>query len=180
MNYCNLTCCIALTDYLSYVYFAFTLFFLIPFSLFIVFQLFQVVKIDVYLWKAKNNKTLYPSDYLFDLVTVLLKKRLWFDAIKLLESAQNLSELEKPQYFNALGFVYYSVHKYNIAKFYYLKALKLKKNYIVALQNLAKLYDIAKNYEMAASTYQTVLTYDPLNKVAKKSLRALGRFSKDY
>lgn len=171
MIYCSIVLASS-ADQLQYVYFVSLLFLLIPFSCFIVFQLFQLAKIEICCSKIKfdNSVALHDTDELFDLLSGLIKKCLWLDAVNLMEQNYTLPGLDACQYFNALGFVYYKMEAYNLAKSYYIEALSIKEDYIVALQNLAEVYDVLKDRKLAFSTYEYILRHDPCNSSAMKYL----------
>lgn len=114
---------------------------------------------------------LYSIDELFDMLNILIEKRLWFKAVKLMESGIDIPLNKMHQYFNALGLVYYSMGQYDLARLYYLKALDIKDNYIVALQNLAKVYEKAENYALVLSVYKSILKYDSTNKIAQQYIK---------
>ncbi len=107
----------------------------------------------------------------FGVLNTLARKKLWFESIKWIESRSNLQISKMHQYFNALGFVYYNMQRYDLAKLYYIEALEFKKDYIVALQNLAKLYEVLDDGKSAMSAYKRILKYDPSNKFAERYLK---------
>lgn len=142
------------------------------FFCFIFFQVFQSVKLELFFYQLKSKEEkLYSVDELFDALKILIEKRLWFKAVKLIESVTNVPVDKMHQYFNALGFIYYSMNQYDLARLYYLKALDVKHNYIIALQNLAKVYEKNKNYALVLSVYKSILKYDSTNKIAQQYMR---------
>jgi len=60
--------------------------------------------------------------------------------------------------------------QHNLAILYYLKALSSQEDYIIALQNLAKVYEKKKNYDLASSTFKKILKYDEFNILANEYL----------
>lgn len=153
---------------LPYIYFVFMLLFLIPLSVFVVSQLLCLIKVSIDLYNLSRFKSDILSSHtgLFSILRLLTDRRLWFDSIKLMELNRSSSQLQMHKYFNALGFVYYSMQKYDLAKFYYLQSLAVQDKYIVALQNLAKVYDTLRDTESALLIYKRVLDQDPGNKTA--------------
>ena len=136
------------------------------------FQVFQSVKLELSFNRLKSKKERLDSiDELFDMLNILIEKRLWFKAVKLMESFIDIPLNKMHQYFNALGFVYYSMNQYDLARLYYLKALDIKDNYIVALQNLAKVYEKTENYVLVLSVYKSILKYDSTNKIAQQYIK---------
>lgn len=155
-----------------YIYLIVILLFLLFFSFLISLQLFKLMRFELYLNDVKNiDPDAYSVDQLFTLLKILLKKRLWLTSINLMESKRNISSDNLHTYFNAIGYLYDSMNKYNLAILYYLKALSYRNNYIVALQNLAKVYEKKKNDSLALSTYQTLLNYDKSNLLANEYLK---------
>lgn len=155
---------------IPYIYFILILLFLIPFSFLVSLQLFQLIKFELYLNDLKQiDSDDYSVEQLFNLLTILVKKKLWLTSINLMESKNNIPNKNIHQYFNSIGYLYDSMSKYNLAILYYLKALSFKDNYIVALQNLAKVYE-KKNSSLAFSTYKDILKYDEFNLLANEYL----------
>lgn len=138
--------CVNFNDQLiPHIYLLLMLNLLIVFSALISFQVFQSIKLELSFNQLNlRNDNNYGMEELFDALKILIDKRLWFKSIKLIESTTNITMDNMPKYFNAIGFIYYNMNKYDLACLYYLKALSLKDNYLVALQNLAKVYEKKK------------------------------------
>ena len=165
-----------LTSQFPRLYFIFVLLFLTPLSFFVFFQLFQLMKLELFLYRTtRKNVLLCNSTELLNLFFMLIKKNLWLDAIKLIEVCVSNNNMNLHQSMNALGFAYFSIQYYSLAKYYYLEALKSKKDYIVALKNLAFLYKVTKNDTLAKSTYQSIIKYDPANRIAVNYLAELNK-----
>lgn len=128
-----------------------------------------MLQLDIRFYKLKQESVvMHATDQLLDFLSILVRKKLWFDAIKIMETNYAFEGLSSHQYLNALGFIYYNMRQYELAKFYYIEALKIQENYVVALQNLARVYEITKNAALVASTYKSILRYDPSNKIAHR------------
>jgi len=172
MNYGNPAAFyLAILDQLPRLYFALVLLFLIPFSCFIVFQLFHltIVEIEFYQLKSKDIFACTDSEEL-RLLHIMARKHAWLDAIKLIELRKTVDGISLCQSMNALGFIYYSMRKYDLAKFYYIEALKMKSNYIVAMQNLVKVYEATKQSRLMKLVCQSILKHDSGNKIARRYL----------
>ena len=131
---------------IPYIYFLFLLSFLFLYAFFITVQLYDFIKLEwLYNKLNGNNVNNENMDHLFNLLKVLLYKRLWFTSIQHLEKQRNIPEAYMHQYFNAIGFIYYSMRKYDLAKLYYLRSLSKKDSYITAWQNLSKVYERVKD-----------------------------------
>ncbi len=162
---------LAVSNQWPHLYFAFVLVFLIPFSCFIAFQLFKLINAEICFYKLRRDDALLcNSNEILRLSYVMLRKKLFFDAIQLIESKQSCNDIRIYQLMNALGFIYYSIHQYRLAKFYYIEALKIKNDYIVALQNIAKVYDLTKESCLLKLACESILKYDPENKIARQYL----------
>lgn len=172
MNYTDLTTFdLAILDQLPRLYFAFLLLFLLPFSCFIVFQLFQLISIEIEFYQLKNKSVFACTDNeVVRLLHIMTRKKVWLDAIRLIELRKAVDDIGSYQLMNALGFIYYSMRKYDLAKFYYIEALRGKNNYIIALQNLAKVYKVTKQSRLLKLTCQSILKYEPDNQIAGRYL----------
>ena len=132
---------------MPYIYFLVLLVFLVLYSLFITVQLYKFIKLELF-FKKKLLKNIgpYNIDQLFIVLRVLSFKKLWFTSIRVVEEQKDVVRKEVHRYFNAVGFIYYNMQKYDLAKLYYLKSLNEKSDYLVALNNLAKVYKKKKTY----------------------------------
>lgn len=132
---------------MSYIYFLVLLIFLVLYSLFITIQLYKFIKLELF-FKKNLLKKISPcnKDQLFIMLRVLSSKKLWFTSIRLVEEQKDVVHKEIHRYFNAVGFIYYNMQKYDLAKLYYLKSLNEKSDYLIALNNLAKVYEKKNTY----------------------------------
>lgn len=173
-----MSCCasifyLSFSDQFPNLYFALVLLALTPLSCFIAFQLFQVFKVDICFYQIRQESAVINTDErLFGCLSVLVKKKLWFDAIKLMEKNYLLKNLSLQRYFNALGFVYHNMQEYNLAQLYYVRALEIQEDYLVALKNLAKVYKLKKEPALLLSTYRSILKHDPTNRIAAQYLKS--------
>lgn len=171
INHTNLIFHLAALSQLPRLYFAFVLLFLIPFSCFIVLQLFRLIHAEASFYQLKKKDILLCTDNeVLCLLYIMLKKKLFFDAIKIIEVKQLYNDINLCQFMNALGFIYYNMHQYDLAKFYYIRALEIKNDYIAALQNIAKVYELTKENRLLKLTCDFILRHDPENKIARRYL----------
>lgn len=132
---------------MPYIYFLVLLVFLVLYSLFITVQLYKFIKLELFFKKKLlRNIASYSIDQLFIVLRVLSSKKLWFTSIRVVEEQKDVARKEIHRYFNAVGFIYYNMQKYDLAKLYYLKSLNEKSDYLVALNNLAKVYKKKDTY----------------------------------
>nr|YP_009541656.1 hypothetical protein [Synarthrophyton chejuense]AYR05665.1 hypothetical protein [Synarthrophyton chejuense] len=154
------------------IYCIILLFILLPICVIITLQLIQIINLDYkhnQLKRKENLGYLALDDILF-LVSIFIKKKLWFSSIKILEK-QLRKDLEiNYRYFNLIGFSYYGMKQYEMAKIYYSKALDCKPDYLIALKNLAKVSELTNDLSGALFAYSSILSYDPLNTFASNAL----------
>ena len=132
---------------MPYIYFLVLLIFLALYSFFVTFQLYKLIKVESFFKKnVLNNIDLCNMDQFFITLKLLSYKKLWFTSILLVERQKRISKGYIHRYFNAVGFVYYNMQEYDLAKLYYLKSLNEKNNYLVALSNLARVYEKKNKY----------------------------------
>lgn len=162
-------------ELISFVYLVLLLLFLLPLSILIAYQSFNIVKLELCLTQLRASTSVDPAPAdLFVAVKILIHKRLWFQAITLIESKYAMPKEAIHQYYNAVGFIYDNMCQYDLAQAYYVKSISINKRYITALQNLVKLYFKKRHYSLVLSTCNLILTYDKDNKVAQRYLRNLG------
>lgn len=132
---------------MPYLYFLVLLIFLVLYSSFVTFQLYKLIKIESFFKKnVLSNVDLCNMDQFFIALKLLSYKKLWFASILLVERQKKIPKGYIHRYFNVVGFIYYNMQEYDFAKLYYLKSLNEKNNYLVALSNLAKVYEKKNKY----------------------------------
>ena len=161
-----------LLNLLSNIYLFILFLFLFFLSFVITLQIVQLAFLQSNYYKLKKLSFISMSDkQRLILVEVLIKKKLWLIALKVLESNYVVGETNNYSYFNTLGFVYYCMNRYDLAEKYYLQAINIKDDYIVALQNLAKLYEVQSNYNLVVKTCKKILSNDSNNTFASIALK---------
>lgn len=126
---------------MPYIYFFIILFFLLLYSFFITRQLYKVISLDS-AFKVLRPQLLSNScsqDQLFNSLRLLFNKRLWFDALQLLEYQLSVKPDSEHYYFNAIGVIYKNMQQYDLATLYFLQSLQKSRDYQVALRNLQQL-----------------------------------------
>ena len=127
---------------MSYIYVLILLTFLFSYTFLITLQLYKAIILEWSFRKLQSiNKSYYSISQLLSVLQILLRKKLWFDALQLIESSTNVPLESEHQYFNAVGFIYHRMKSYNLAKLYYLKSLNKKADYLSALNNLMQIYE---------------------------------------
>nr|BED43097.1 Ycf37 protein [Pyropia sp. Myanmar_A]BED43294.1 Ycf37 protein [Pyropia sp. Myanmar_B]BED43491.1 Ycf37 protein [Pyropia sp. Myanmar_C] len=83
-----------------------------------------------------------------------------------------------PNLYNMLGFIYSKAGQVNFAKNFYKQALQIDPNYVVALNNLAKIYEDKKDFKQAEFLYDRVLTLQLNNKIASRRKNFITQMKK--
>ena len=123
------------------------LIFLFLYSSLITWQIYRSIKLEFFIRRTLLEGTKSCNvEELFLILRALASKKLWFNSLKLAESQISMPAEKEHHYFNALGFVYQNMEKYDLAKLYYLRSLQKQKNYPIALKNLARLNEKKKDY----------------------------------
>ena len=131
---------------------------------------------------AENNAKpkQIPASELYELGSVQLRKRLFPQAELTLKKALKrlIDEPEEAKAVieNALGFSIAAQGKYEAASKHYELAIKAKKNYPIAINNLAFAKEKLSQFEEAIKLYDLALKVDPTNKTAKKRKSKLEKF----
>lgn len=145
------------------VYFIILSIFLMPLVIMITDQVIKIFvregQLEI-LRRRQLDQNCTPKD-LFNLAKLYTLRKQWFSSICILELCLQTTVEHKCIYFNALGFCYYNLKHYDSAKDYYMKAIHCKKDYVLALNNLAKVYLSTENYREALRTYESILNYNP-------------------
>jgi tetratricopeptide (TPR) repeat protein len=127
--------------------------------------------------KLKKEKGTAKEYY--ELGSLYLDKKLFRQALLLLQKALKAEKQVEPEnqalIYNALGFAYFSQEQYDLAIRNYKEAIKLYPQYIVALNNLANVYEKKQLTNQALETYKQTLQYEPNNKKAKKRVESLTK-----
>ena len=131
--------------------------------------------------QAGAGKSSQAAD-LYELASVQLRKRLYPQATATLKQAVKRLNQEpdeaKALIQNALGFALAAQKDYEGAVRHYKLALRAKKDYPVALNNLAFAQTKLLADEEAIELYQQTLALEPENKTAKQGLKKLERRQK--
>lgn len=125
---------------MPYIYFFVLLFFLLVFASSITWQLYKLLGLNIF-FQISTPSLIHSSEMsqLFGRLKSLSNKKLWFDAILLLESQSCVPIERLHNYFNTVGVIYQNMKQYDLARLYLLMSLLKKKDYSVALNNLDKL-----------------------------------------
>ena len=115
----------------------------------------------------------------YELGSIYLDKKLFSQAITLLQKALKISENIEPEnkalIYNALGYAYFGQEQYELAIRHYKEAIKLYPEYAIALNNLGNVYERKQMVAKALDTYEQTLKFAPNNRVAKRRAESLRK-----
>lgn len=114
----------------------------------------------------------------YELGNLYLQKRLYVQAIKVLQKALKFKDVEPENQaliYNAIGYAYFAQEQYDLAIRNYKEAVKLYPEYVIALNNLGNAYDQKTLTAQAIETYEQSLQYDPDNETANRKLEKLRK-----
>nr|YP_010902609.1 hypothetical protein REP55_pgp172 [Hypnea nidulans]WCH54464.1 hypothetical protein [Hypnea nidulans] len=121
----------------------------------------------------KNNKHKQKS---FDILQVYIKQKNWLTCIIKIEKKIKKEKDLPIEYYNIIGYCYYSIKIYHLASYYYKKALNRESNNIITLLSLGKIYILMKKYKEAYEIYNVINTVDSKNIIARKKLKTLIKY----
>lgn len=129
--------------------------------------------------KNKLTKEKGSAQEYYELASIYSEKKVFSQAITLYQKAIKAAEEEEEKdiapVYNALGYVYFCQDQYDLAIRQYKEAIKLKPDYVTALNNLAHAYEKKKLPSQALQTYQEAVKFNPSNSIAKRRIQSLKR-----
>ncbi|MEM8640374.1 MAG: tetratricopeptide repeat protein [Cyanobacteria bacterium P01_G01_bin.54] len=152
-------------------------------ALFIFRQIFKTRRQEIRfgkLQKQLQQNPGTPQDY-YELGSLYLEKKLFFQAVQILQKALKLAEKEDVEaenialIYNALGFAYFRQEQYDLAIRHYKDAIKRYPAYAIALNNLGNVYEKKQLIAPAIDAYTATLEYEPKNKIAGRRVAALKK-----
>ncbi len=115
----------------------------------------------------------------YELGSLLLDKKLYVKASTYLKQAlKELSEEEAENavlVHNALGYTYFAQDQLDLAIRQYNEALKIRPDYVTALNNLGHTYERKQLVPQALETYEKSLAAEPANETAKRRSESLRK-----
>ena len=110
------------------------------------------------------------SDNNYKLGQLYLCKKIYTKAITLFRNSLQYwdknDEIGLGSLYNTLGFTYFKLKQYESAIYYYIQAIDLLPDYILALTTLGLAYENKQMYKDAFKIYLNVLKYEKKNKIA--------------
>ncbi|AGF52345.1 ycf37 gene product [Synechocystis sp. PCC 6803] len=127
--------------------------------------------------KLQNTKGTAQEYY--QLGSIYLDKKLYSQSINLFQKALKMAEQVEPEnqalIYNAMGYACFAQEQFDLAIRHYKDALKLYPDYVIALNNLANVYEKKQMVNKALETYQETLAIEPNNKVAQRRANSLKK-----
>ena len=115
----------------------------------------------------------------YELGSLLLDKKLYAQAAVYLKKAlKELTEEEAENavlVHNALGYTYFAQDQLDLAIRQYNEALKIRPDYVTALNNLGHSYERKQLMPQALETYEKSLATEPANETAKRRAESLRK-----
>nr|WCH54664.1 hypothetical protein [Hypnea edeniana] len=132
------------------------------------------------IYKIYQNYKLVDSNInhkdLFELLQVYIKQKNWLDCIIRVEQKTKTEQTVATEYYNIIGYCYYSLEIYYLATYYYQKALEQEPNNMITLFSLGKIYKLTKKYKKARRMYNHIIILDSNNKIAKQQVELLNQY----
>ena len=150
-------------------------------AIFILLQIIKTRKVESNLSKLqrKLKQQKGTAQEYYELGSIYLDKKLFVQAIAILQKAlkaeKDIAPENKALIYNALGFAYFAQEQYDIAIRQYKEALKCNREYVIALNNLANVYERKQLTNQALESYEEALKYEPNNNTAKRRIESLRK-----
>ena len=170
-----------MNDSLPLVYISILLGLLSFVAIFLFQQIFKSRKTESRFSKLQNKlkKEKGTAQEYYELGSIYLDKKLYVQAVQLLQKALKVEDELEPGnaalVYNALGFSYFCQEQYDISIRNYKEAIKLYPEYVIAINNLANVYEKKQLTNQALESYKKTLEIDPKNKIARKRVDSLEK-----
>lgn len=153
------------------------LFFILIFiTLYLVRQIVNTQVIEKKIKKLQKKKK--PED-LYMLGQLYLQKKLFNRAIivfrEALKTWNSNDKIGIASLMNMIGFTYFKLKKYRFAIYFYKVAIQIAPDYLIALKNLAFVYESINLFQEASNHYRTCLLLEPDNKFFSSRIKMLDR-----
>ncbi|CAN5661417.1 tetratricopeptide repeat protein [soil metagenome] len=150
-------------------------------TFFVVRQVWVTRRVEVTLSDLQTKVSQQKGNALeyYELGSLLLDKKLFAQASTYLKKA--LKELPDDEVensvlvHNALGYAYFAQEQFDLAIRQYNEALKIRPDYVTALNNLAHSYERKQLMPQALETYEKSLAAEPTNATAQRRAESLRK-----
>jgi tetratricopeptide (TPR) repeat protein len=144
-------------------------------------QIFKTRKLESSLSRLRDklSKEKGTAQEYYELGSIYSEKKLYSQALPLFQKALKAAEEEKEEniapIYNGLGYAYFAQEQYDLAIRQYKEAIKVKPEYVTALNNLGHAYERKKLNSQALQNYEEALKFQPNNSIAKRRAESLRR-----
>jgi tetratricopeptide (TPR) repeat protein len=140
-------------------------------------KIIQEIEKRLLILKSKIQTDEQFFEDFYKLGKIYFKKKNYEKALilfqKALKTCDSDNDMELAVIYNMLGFVCFQLKRYQYAEYYYLKAIGLAPDYILALTNLALIYKTKKMYRNAYNSYKVIADFQMNNKLALSQIETL-------
>lgn len=170
-----------MTESLPIVYLSVLLIILGGLGIFVFSQVLKARRLENTFGKLqkKLQNTKGTAQEYYQLGSIYLDKKLYSQSINLFQKALKMAEEVEPEnqalIYNAMGYACFAQEQFDLAIRHYKDALKLYPDYVIALNNLANVYEKKQMVNKALETYQETLAIEPSNKVAQRRANSLKK-----
>lgn len=170
-----------MTESLPIVYLSVLLIILGGLGIFVFSQVLKARRLENTFGKLqkKLQNTKGTAQEYYQLGSIYLDKKLYSQSINLFQKALKMAEEVEPEnqalIYNAMGYACFAQEQFDLAIRHYKDALKLYPDYVIALNNLANVYEKKQMVNKALETYQETLAIEPNNKVAQRRANSLKK-----
>lgn len=149
-------------------------------GVFVFRQILKTRKVEMTLTRlqTKLTKEKGTAQEYYELASIYLDKKIYSQSVSLLQKAlkaEDLPEEESALIYNALGYAYFAQEQYDLAIRQYKDALKIKPDYVTALNNIGHAYERKQLTAPALEAYEQVLKLEPKNETAKRRSESLRK-----
>lgn len=138
--------------------------FLMPLFLFINFELYKLLKIQIFLKFYFSNYELNLISMTKNNLKLLIKLYIYYNkwsiVISLLELSEYLNIMDSVSTYNLLAYTYQILSYLQLSEYYYLKALLDNPDNIEILSNLANLYNLLDKKDKSLAIYRRIFILD--------------------
>jgi len=129
--------------------------------------------------QKKLQKEKGTAQEYYELGSLYLDKKLYIQASSLFQKALKEKDEIAPENIalihNAMGYTCFAQDQWELAIRHYKDAIKLYPDYVIALNNLANVYEKKQLTAKAIEIYEDTLKADPQNAIAKRRVESLRK-----